>query len=122
MEVIGKIIHVYPTEAKSEKFRVQEFVLNIPGKYEQTVLFQCSNDRCGIPDKFLNQNVTVHFDLQGRKWSDPKSGKAKVFNTLSCWKIEGAEVAAPPAAAAPTAPPPPQEAHIPSPHDDEFPF
>jgi hypothetical protein len=26
MEVIGKIIHVYPTEAKSEKFRVQEFV------------------------------------------------------------------------------------------------
>lgn len=121
MEVLGKIIHVYPTEAKSEKFRVQEFVLNIPGKYEQNVLFQCSNDRCGIPDKFLNQNVTVFFDLQGRKWSDPKSGKAKVFNTLSCWKIEGAEAAAPPAAAAPP-PPPPQEAHIPSPHDDEFPF
>jgi hypothetical protein len=121
MEVIGKIIHVYPTEAKSEKFRVQEFVLNIPGKYEQTVLFQCSNDRCGIPDKFLNQNVTVHFDLQGRKWFDPKSGKAKVFNALSCWKIEGAEAAVPPAAAAPP-PPPPQEAHIPSPHDDEFPF
>jgi hypothetical protein len=96
--------------------------LFIPGKYEQTVLFQCSNDRCGIPDKFLNQNVTVHFDLQGRKWSDPKSGKAKVFNTLSCWKIEGAEAAVPPAAAAAPPPPPPQEAHIPSPHDDEFPF
>ena len=120
MEIVGKIIHVYPTEHKSEKFRVQEFVLNVPGKYEQVVLFQCSNDRCGIPDKYLNKEVTVHFDLQGRKWSDPKTGKAKVFNTLSCWKIEATEQTAPsPAAAAPA--PPPQQ-HIASPHDNEVPF
>lgn len=121
MEVLGKLTYAYPTEQKTEKFRVQEFVLNIPGKFEQNVLFQCSGDRCGLPEKYVGKDVTVFFDLQGRAWTDPKTNKRRIFNTLSCWKIEGAEVAVPPAAAAPP-PPPPQEAHIPSPHDDEFPF
>ena len=91
MQIQGKVVHIYEAERKSDKFTVQEFVLQTADKFPQTILFQLSNDRVGKADSFLNGEAVVHFDVQGRKWQDPKTGKSKVFNTLSAWKVEAPE-------------------------------
>jgi len=34
-----------------------------------------------------DEEVEVHFNLKGRKWTDPK-GEDKYFNSLQAWRID----------------------------------
>jgi single-strand DNA-binding protein len=90
MEVTGKLRTIFDTKQVSERFTKREFVLElIDGKYPQTVLFQCTGDRCGVLDQFqVGDEVRVEFNLRGREWKSPQ-GDVKYFNSLDVWRIEG---------------------------------
>ena len=86
-EVAGKLYKIFPEEAKSDRFKVREFVIEImDGTYPQMVKFQLAQERCQLIDKYSEgDEVTVHFDLRGREW------QGKFFTTLNCWRLEGAQ-------------------------------
>ena len=43
---------------------------------------------CDLIDNLsIGQEVDVHFNLRGRKWTDPK-GEVKYFNSLQAWRID----------------------------------
>lgn len=86
-EAEGKLIKIYPTENKSGKFSVREFVIEIPdGNYPQLVKFQAVQDRCNILDNFREgEKIKVSFDLRGREW------QGKYFTSLNAWRIERAD-------------------------------
>jgi len=42
-----------------------------------------------LADNYLDKVVTVHFDVEGRKWQKDPSQPVKYFNTLKCWQIVG---------------------------------
>jgi single-strand DNA-binding protein len=82
IESIGHTVQV------SDKFRKREVTVRLPapdteyGK-EQYLKFELVQDKCDLADQLnLGEAVTVHFDIEGRKWKDT------VFNTLKAWKIE----------------------------------
>jgi len=76
------------TVTVSEKFKKRDFVVVDNGQYPQHVIFQVNQDRCALLDSVNEKDeVTVHFNLQGREWKDPK-GEIKHFNTLTAYKIE----------------------------------
>ena len=89
MELKGSVIHIGQPERKSDKFTVQTFVIETESKYPQFVEFQLTNDRVGLADKYMDKVVTVHFDVEGRKWQKDASQPVKYFNTLKCWQIVG---------------------------------
>ena len=35
----------------------------------------------------MGDELDVHFNLKGRKWTDPK-GEVKYFNSLQAWRLE----------------------------------
>lgn len=73
----------------SDRFRKREFVLtdNSPN-YPQTILFQLTQDRCGLIDGAnVGDEITVHFQLKGREWRNPQ-GEVKFFNSLDVFKVE----------------------------------
>lgn len=86
-EISGKLIKIFPTENKSDKFQAREFVIEIQdGNYPQFVKFQLTQDRCPLVDPFQEgEEIKVWFDLRGREW------QGKYFTNLNAWRVEGAQ-------------------------------
>ena len=105
MEIKGKLVEKFPVQQVTDKFKKQEFVIEFAEnpQYPEFVKFETIQDKCGQIDSFeVGSELTVSFNLKGRKWDDPKGG-TKYFNTLQAWRLQaGATAAAPaPTSAAP---------------------
>jgi len=89
--ITGKLSLISNTQQVTDKFAKREFVVSVlDGQYEQLISLQFSQDKCTLLDSYkIGQEVTVSFNLKGRKWTD-KQGNDKYFNTLEAWRIEGA--------------------------------
>ena len=101
MDVKGKLVEVYDTNKVSDKFQKREFVVEYAENpsYPEYIKFELIQDKCDLLDNFkVNQAIQVHFNLKGRKWSDPQ-GSIKYFNTLQAWKIQSADAEGPASAA-----------------------
>lgn len=96
MNVTGKLVEIFETVKIKESFQKREFVLEYASnpKYAELVKFEVVQDKCTILDNFkVGQEVSVEFDLRGRKWTDQK-GVVKYFNTLQAWRLNPADGAA----------------------------
>ena len=90
MDIKAKIEKIYPTQNVTASFKKREFVVEYAEnpQYPEYVKFECIQDKCDMLDNFsAGQEVTVSFNLKGRKWTDPKNGEDKYFNTLQVWRI-----------------------------------
>lgn len=88
METTGKISVKMDTQIVSEKFKKKEFVLTIGDQYPQEVIFELTQDKVGLIDKFnVGDEVKAYLNLRGKRWE--KDGKVSYFNKLEVWKIEG---------------------------------
>ena len=96
MQLTGTIKMIGQTTQVSEKFSKRDFVVtDSSGMYPQEILFQATQDKCGLLDTVqVGQEVTVHFNLRGREWTNPQ-GEVKYFNTLEAWRIEAGAQALP---------------------------
>lgn len=121
-EVKGKIVKIFDTEQKTDKFRAREFVIEMnEGNYPQFIKFQIVQDRCELLDAFAETDeVNVHFDLRGREWN------GKYFTNLNAWKIDKIEMETPGVS---DIPPPIEESQFPTMDDlptddslDDLPF
>ena len=121
LQVTGELYKVFPTEQKTELFQAREFVLLIPGNYPQYAKFQLVQHRTALIDLYLEgQEITVHFDLRGREWTN-KEGKKVSFTTLNAWRLEG-QAQAPASTPAPAQEPAPAEVAEATEADDDLPF
>lgn len=121
LQVTGELYKVFPTEQKTESFQAREFVLLIPGNYPQYAKFQLTQDRTGLIDLYREgQEVTVHFDIRGREWTN-QEGKEVYFTTLNAWRLEG-QPQAPASTPAPAQEPAPVEVAAEGETDDDLPF
>ena len=114
LQVTGELYKVFPTEQKTELFQAREFVLLIPGNYPQYAKFQLVQHRTALIDLYREgQEITVHFDLRGREWTN-KEGKKVYFTTL--------QAQAPASTPAPAQEPAPAEVAEATEADDDLPF
>lgn len=98
MNIKGKILELNDTVQVTDTFKKREFVVEYADnpQYPEFVKFELIQDKCDLIDGLtVGQEVDVHFNLRGRKWTDPK-GEVKYFNSLQAWRIDPASAAAPP--------------------------
>lgn len=112
LEVEGKLTHLLErrsgVSANGTNWTSQDFVIEIPGQYHQSAVFNVYGDRVQLDQYQIGENIKVSFDIRGREY------QGKWYNTLNAWKIEriGATAPAAPQGAAPagqTAPAGPAE-------------
>ena len=86
IKVIGSEVQV------TDKFKKREFVVtDASSMYPQHVTFQLTQDKCSLLDAFREgQSVEVSFNLDGKEYTDKKTGEIKHFNSLNAWRIEAA--------------------------------
>lgn len=123
MTVEGKIIEKFETQTIKDSFRKREFVIEYAEnpQYPEFVKFELIQSNCDqIDDVNVGDNVSVNFNLKGRKWTDPK-GEVKYFNSLQAWRVDKKGSAAP---ADDNTPPPPTEEWVKEDFskDDDLPF
>lgn len=90
MEVKGKILEINDTQQISDRFQKREFVIEYAEnpQYPEYVKFECIQDKVSMLDDYaVGDEVTVFFNLKGRKWTDPK-GEVKYFNSLQAWRMQ----------------------------------
>lgn len=86
------VVGVGPIQQVSASFQKRELVVTIDNdtQYPQTISIEAAQDKCN--DQNLNEvrqgdEVTVHINLRGNSWNDPKTGQTRVFNSLQYWKM-----------------------------------
>ena len=90
MTVEGKIIEKFDAQTINESFKKREFVLEYAEnpQYPEFLKFELIQSNCEqLDDIESGDEVVVHFNLKGRKWTDPK-GEVKYFNNLQAWRLE----------------------------------
>ncbi len=90
MEIKAKLLQLFDTQSVTNTFKKREFVVEYADnpQYPEFIKFELIQDKCDLIDQFeVGQMITIHFNLKGRKWTDPK-GMVKYFNTLQAWRIE----------------------------------
>jgi hypothetical protein len=100
---IGTVHNVGEVRVISDKFSVQEFVVEVgqDTDYPQLVQFQCANKKLELLQGVeAGAALTVHFNLRGREWKPREGGDTRYFNSLDAWRIER-HSAAPASSAAP---------------------
>ncbi|TDG93068.1 DUF3127 domain-containing protein [Cardinium endosymbiont of Culicoides punctatus] len=90
MNITGKIFEINAPQQVSDSFRKRLFVIEHTEnpQYPEYVSFELIQDKCDLLDEFSEgDEVTVHFNLRGRKWTNPE-GVVKYFNSLQAWRLE----------------------------------
>ena len=107
MELTGKIIAVMEPKGgvsarTGNQWKVQEFVLEVPGQYVRHMLFSVfGEDRLNQFNIQQGQDYTVSFDIDAREYN------GRWFNDIRAFNVVPAAMAAAPESAAPF---PPQQA------------
>ena len=90
MVVEGKVLEKFDTQTIKETFRKREFVLEYAEnpQYPEYLKFELIQANCDQLDSVeVGDDVSVNFNLKGRKWTDPK-GETKYFNSLQAWRVD----------------------------------
>ena len=89
MEIQGRIKTIFATETVGQNgFQKRDLVISTDGQYPQDIIIQFTQGNCALLDNLqVGQIVKIHFNLQGREWTNPQ-GEVKYFNTVLGWKIE----------------------------------
>lgn len=89
MEIQGRIKTIFATETVGQNgFQKRDLVITTEGQYPQDIIIQFAQGNCALLDNLqIGQMVKIHFNLQGREWTNPQ-GEVKYFNTVLGWKIE----------------------------------
>ncbi len=119
MQIKAKMLDIFKIQQVTNTFKKREFVVEYAEnpQYPEFLKFELIQDKCDILDDFsIGQEVDVHFNLKGRKWTNPK-GEIVYFNTLQAWRIQKAN-----SQPADDEPPLPDEPPPFLDEDDEIPF
>ena len=96
MNIKGRIIEIGSTQQVTNTFKKREFVIEYADnpQYPEFIKFEMIQDKCDLLDNHkVGDELDVHFNLKGRKWTDPK-GEVKYFNSLQAWRLEAVTSAA----------------------------
>lgn len=97
MNITGRLLEVNETECVTDTFQkrtcVVEYIPKNP-EYPEFLQFEFTQDRVLLLQNFqAGQQVTIHFDVRGRKWQPKDGGAVRYFVSLNAWRIEDATAA-----------------------------
>lgn len=91
-EAQGRLVAVYDTVQRSEKFRTREFVIEVNEEIRDRTItnyvkFQLVQDRVTIIDAYrIGDTVKVSFNIKGSRWE--RNGQVNYITNLDAWRIE----------------------------------
>ena len=89
LQIKAKLVQKFPATTHGETFKKMEFIIEIDDKYSQLVKMEVHNDNISkIEELPIGTTANWHFNLRGRKWTNPETKKVVYFNSLVVWRSE----------------------------------
>lgn len=89
LQVKAKLVQKFTVTTHTETFKKMEFIIEIDSKYPQLVKMEVHNDNImKVEDLPTGTIADWHFNLRGRKWTNPETKKVVYFNSLVVWKAD----------------------------------
>ena len=79
------------TQVFESGFQKREFhgVDNSNPEYPTPYKLELIKDKCSLLDAFkIGQEVNVEYNINGNRWTSPKTNEETIFNSFVVWKIE----------------------------------
>jgi len=88
LTLTGRLHKIFDTNQISDTFKKRDFVIETEDQYPQMVKFELTQNSCDkINDFKEGENITVHFNVRGREWTN-KNNEVVYFVSLNAWRIE----------------------------------
>lgn len=111
---LKEILPLQSGQGRNGPWQKQDFIVETSGQYPKKICCTVWGDRTGeLKNLQLNQQVTVHFDLESREYN------GRWYTDVKVWKFEAAGGAAPPDAGEI---PPPDDSDFPAYDEEDLPF
>jgi len=92
LQLKAKLVQKFPATTHGQTFKKMEFIIEIDDKYPQTVKMEVHNDNISTIESLPEGTIANwHFNLRGRKWTNPETKKVVFFNSLVVWRAEVVE-------------------------------
>jgi len=92
LQIKAKLVQKFPATTHTQTFKKMEFIIEIDDKYPQTVKMEVHNDNISTIESLPEGTIANwHFNLRGRKWTNPETNKIVFFNSLVVWRAEVVE-------------------------------
>ena len=89
LQIKAKLVQKFPATTHGETFKKMEFIIEIDSKYPQLVKMEVHNDNISkIEELPTGTTADWHFNLRGKKWTNPETKKVVYFNSLVVWRVE----------------------------------
>lgn len=84
----GKVLEIFPIQEIKSSFSIREFVIETDEQYPQTLKLQTSGKTIGLLDNIkVGMKVDVSYNIKGKVYTNPETGKTSYFMTLTAWRI-----------------------------------
>lgn len=90
MEIQGVVHEIYDTVQITDTFKKREIVIEYAENpaYPEYLKMETIQNNCAIFDSLQKgDSVNISFNIKGRAWNDPKTGRVNYFNTLQIWRV-----------------------------------
>ncbi|MGE9516339.1 MAG: DUF3127 domain-containing protein [Solitalea-like symbiont of Tyrophagus putrescentiae] len=90
MEIQGVVHEIYDTVQITDTFRKREIIIEYAENpaYPEYLKMEAIQANCSAFDSLQKGDpINISFNIKGRAWNDPKTGRVNYFNTLQIWKI-----------------------------------
>lgn len=89
--ISGTIDQIHPIVERGN-FKSRKLWLTTTETYPQTLEVECAGNKIDLFNGLsVGQSITIDINLRGRKWQ-PDGGEAKVFVTLSAWRVDAGQM------------------------------
>lgn len=95
MELIGKLKKLNDVVERTSsnsvfKSRKVWIVTEENPQYPQTIEIELQQDKVDIMNGIsIDAPIKCYCNLRGREWTKPETKVTSVFNSITCWKVEG---------------------------------
>lgn len=88
LKITGQFKAATKTKQITDKFSVQKFYIDfdVDKEYPGIAEFQINNNKIDISQLTKGDEITVHFNISGRKWK--KEDRSGWVQNLTAWKID----------------------------------
>ena len=90
--ITAKVLEIREARTITDKFSVQEIIVESDGKYPQKVMIQFINDKIELVNSLnINDLCVFNLNIRGSEYTQ-KSGVTSYFTNLNCWSLEDATI------------------------------
>jgi hypothetical protein len=87
-QIVGFVTQIQEVKIITEKFSVQNVIVQTEGQYPQNLPIQFSNDQINLVGRLkVGSKVEFNININGKEYTNKNTGEIGHFVSINCWSF-----------------------------------